>query len=51
MIDQLKNKLHVEDFEHLDRLRSVLSVDHSALPLLSAFGTSGACSIAVEIGT
>jgi len=31
VIDQLKNKLQVEDFEHFDTLRSVLCVDHIQL--------------------
>jgi len=33
VIDQLKNKLQVEDFEHLDKLRSALFVHMISLKL------------------
>jgi len=37
VIDELKNKLHVEDFEHLDKLRSVLFVCYIILLNISVF--------------
>jgi len=41
VIDQMKYKLHVEDFEHFDQLRYVLFVDHiRSLTIVSSSAVS-----------